>query len=178
MKFIKRNINILSVFLVFAICLSGCGKNSELESYKTSMKTFFTEVSDCNDAMNSIDPNADDAPAQLLTYIDKLNASFATMAALEVPSEFKAAEGLADEAADNMSKAALSYHEAYDGEYNAQAESTASQYYERAFVRVQYIVSILHGEIPEGEGVTVTTQEAGQIDPVEEGTTEQQQQQQ
>jgi hypothetical protein len=94
------------------------------------------------------------------------------MASYDVPKEFKAAEALADEAADNMTKAALSYHEAYDGDFNADAESTASQYYERAFVRIQYIVTILHGEIPEGDGVTVTTQEAGQIDPIEEETAE------
>ena len=176
MKNINRIITMFLVTSMLMISLCACSKgNSELEAYKTSMETFFTEVASCNDAMNSIDPNADDAPAQLLSYIDKLNASFTTMAGLEVPGEFKAAEALADEAADYMNKAAISYHEAYDGEFNADAESTASQYYERAFIRVQYIVSILHGEIPEGEGVTVTTQEAGQIDPIEEGTTEQQQ---
>ena len=169
MRHTKNIINILLVISVFVFCLCACGKgSSELETYKTSMQTFFTEVANCNDAMNSIDPNADDAPAQLLANIDKLNASFTAMAALEVPSDFKAAEGLADEAADYMNKAAISYHEAYDGEFNADAEATAGEYYERAFVRVQYIVSILHGEIPEGDGVTVTTQEAGEIDPIDE----------
>ena len=169
MNYIKNKVIILSVISLLIFSLCACSKNEELETYKADMETFFTEVSNCNEAMNRIDPNDDDAPAQLLAYIDKLNESFGVMAALEVPQDFQAVEALADEAYDNMTRAALSYHEAYDGEFNADAEATASQYYERAFVRVQYIITILHGEIPEGEGVTVTTQEAGQIDPIDEG---------
>lgn len=173
MNHIKNKLSILLILSIMITSLCGCAKNDELEAYKTSMSTFFTEISECNDSMNSIDPNADDAPAQLLANIDKLNESFSVMAALEVPEDFKAVEALADEACDYMTKAAISYHEAYDGDYNADAESTASQYYERAFVRIQYIIKILHGEVPEGEGVTVTTQEAGQIDPVEESSQDQ-----
>ncbi|WP_027206006.1 hypothetical protein [Butyrivibrio fibrisolvens] len=173
MKNIRNKVLMFLVLSIVSVNICACSKNDELAVYKTNMESFFTEVSSCNDAMNSIDPNADDAPSQLLTYIDKLNEDFSLMASYDVPKEFKAAEALADEAADNMTRAALSYHEAYDGDFNADAESTASQYYERAFVRIQYIVTILHGEIPEGDGVTVTTQEAGQIDPIEGETSEQ-----
>ena len=173
MNNIRNKVLMFLVLSVISMSICACGNNDELTVYKNNMESFFTEVSSCNDAMNSIDPNADDAPSQLLTYIDKLNEDFSLMASYDVPKEFKAAEALADEAADNMTRAALSYHEAYDGDFNADAESTASQYYERAFVRIQYIVTILHGEIPEGDGVTVTTQEAGQIDPIEEETSEQ-----
>ena len=170
MNYIKKKLTILSVISICAIFLSACKGNNELEVYKSNMESFFSEVYDCNDAMNNIDPSADDAPSTLLTYIDRLKESFAKMASYDVPNDFQAVSSLADEASDYMTKAALSYHQAYDGEFNAEAEETASQYYERAFVRIQYIISILHGEIPEGEGVTVTTKEAGQIDPIEEQT--------
>lgn len=169
MNYIKSKITILLVALLFITNICACAKNDELETYKSNMESFFSEVSNCNDAMNNIDPDADDAPSQLLTYIDKLDEEFAVMASYDVPKDFQAAETLADEAADNMSKAALSYHEAYDGDFDAQAEATASQYYERAFVRVSYIITILHGEIPEGDGVTVITQDADQIEPIDEG---------
>ena len=49
-----------------------------------------------------------------------------------------------------MSEAVSYYHMAYGGEeFDASLEDVARQNYEFANVRFQYIVSILHGNIPE-----------------------------
>ena len=82
------------------------------------------------------------------------------MAQLEVPEQFSAAESLADEADENMKEAVALFHQAYEGEtYDEALGQAALEYYERTNVRIQYIITILHGEIPEGEGVTYTEEE-------------------
>ena len=56
-----------------------------------------------------------------------------------------------------MKEAVALFHTAYDGEtYDEGSEQAALEYYNRTNIRIQYIITILHGEIPEGEGVTYT----------------------
>ncbi len=74
-----------------------------------------------------------------------------------MPEQFSAVESLADEADENMKEAVALFHTAYDGEtYDEGSEQAALEYYNRTNIRIQYIITILHGEIPEGEGVTYT----------------------
>ena len=48
-------------------------------------------------------------------------------------------------------------NQAYEGDtYDEAVAGAAREYYDRANIRIQYIITILHGEIPEGEGVTYT----------------------
>ena len=110
--------------------------------------------------MNAIDPTSQDAVPQLLAYLDGLQNEITWMAELEVPEQFSAAESLADEADENMKEAVALFHEAYEGDtYDEALGQAALEYYERVNVRIQYIITILHGEIPEGEGVTYTEEE-------------------
>lgn len=39
-------------------------------------------------------------------------------------------------------------------------EEAAREYYERANLRIQYIIMLLHGEIPEGENITYTEEDS------------------
>ena len=79
-----------------------------------------------------------------------MDTSFAQMASLTVPDGFPGVDQLAAEASENMSQAVSYYHQAFEGEeYDASLADVAKQYYDRANVRLQYIVSILHGDIPE-----------------------------
>ena len=66
MKNIRNKVLMFLVLSIVSVNICACSKNDELAVYKTNMESFFTEVSSCNDAMNSIDPNADDAPSQLV----------------------------------------------------------------------------------------------------------------
>lgn len=148
---------ILCAILLCGLCLSGCGEDETLTAYQEDMNTFFEHIADYNDGMNAIDASADDATQQLLSYLDQLEAEIAWMAELETPDQFSAADSLADEADENMRQAVELYHRAYEAEvFDEAAAQAAKEYYERANLRIQYIIMILHGEIPEGEGIIYT----------------------
>lgn len=147
-----------SVFTIFSIMIlwvsmlfTGCGsQNQELENYKVNMNQFFENIKIYNDSINNIDPQSDTAVSDLLALLDSLDTSFAQMASLTVPDGFPGVDQLAAEASENMSQAVSYYHQAFEGEeYDASLADVAKQYYDRANVRLQYIVSILHGDIPE-----------------------------
>lgn len=149
---------LLGVLCIFL--LTGCGKDEELVKYQDDMETFFEHIIEFNDNMNAIDVSQPDYLSQMLGYLDSLDAEVAWMAGLEVPQQFSAVESLADEASENMTQAVSLYHMAYEGEeYNANVEQAAKEYYDRANIRIQYIIMLLHGEIPEGEGVTYTEED-------------------
>ena len=149
----RRRVAFLSFLLVFVTLVYGCGKqDEELENYKKSMETFFSNVDILNNSINSIDPYAEDASEELLDQLDLFETSIDQMAALPVPDQFEGVEQLADEAAENMHEAVALYHQAYEGEtYQQNLADAAYQYYERVNVRLKYIVQILHGELTEEE---------------------------
>ena len=101
-------------------------------------------------SINAIDPESDTAVSELLSLLDSMDKSFSQMASLEVPDGFPGVEQLADEASEYMTEAVSYYHQAFEGEeYDSVLADVAKQNYDRANVRLQYIVSILHGDIPE-----------------------------
>ncbi len=138
---------LLTVLTVFF--LTGCGKDAELENYKANMNQFFENIRVIDSSINALDPNSETAVSDLLSLLDSMNTSFEQMASLDVPDGFPGVDELADEASEYMSEAVSYYHQAYENGYNANLEDAARQYYESANVRFQYIVSILHGDIPE-----------------------------
>ena len=140
---------VLSILLIFTI--TGCGKNTELENYKANMNQFFENIKIYDASINALalNPDSETAVSDLLALLDSMSVSFEQMASLDVPDGFPGVEQLADEASEYMSTAVSYYHQAYDGEYDAALENVAHQNYEYANVRLQYIVSIIHGDIPE-----------------------------
>ncbi len=153
----KNKAAVLCAAILCIILLTACGQDEELTTYQEDMNTFFEHIAAFNDSMNAIDASAEDAADQLLSYLDQLQAEFTWMAELTVPDEFSAIDSLADEADENMKQAVSLYHRAYEAEvFDEPVAEAAREYYDRANIRIQYIISILHGEIPEGEGVTYT----------------------
>ena len=140
---------ILLLTVLTAFFLTGCGKDAELENYKANMNQFFENIRVIDSSINALDPNSETAVSDLLSLLDSMNTSFEQMASLDVPDGFPCVDELADEASEYMSEAVSYYHQAYENGYNANLEDAARQYYESANVRFQYIVSILHGDIPE-----------------------------
>lgn len=156
---IRYRIAVVCLFL--AILLTGCGEDETLNAYLEDMNTFFSRAAEYNEKMNAIDRESDTAILELLGYLDALEEDIAWMAELEVPEQFSAAESLADEAAENMEQAVALFHKAYEGDYFDEGTAQAAiEYYNRTNIRIQYIITILHGEIPEGEGVTYTEENA------------------
>lgn len=163
--------------LLCGLLLTACGNDEALTAYQEDMTTFFEHIAGYNDSMNSIDASSEDAAEQLLGYLDQLQDEIAWMAELEVPEQFSAVDSLADEADENMKQAVELYHQAYGGEsYDEAVAEAAREYYDRANVRIQYIITILHGEIPEGEGVTYTEENSilggGYLNQTDEEETE------
>ena len=152
---------IMSVCLVLIFLLTACGQDETLTAYQEDMNTFFERAAQYNENMNAIDRDSDTALTELLGYLDALAEDIEWMAELEVPEQFSAVESLADEADENMKQAVALFHAAYDGDtYDDGSAQAALEYYNRANIRIQYIIVILHGEIPEGEGVTYTEENA------------------
>lgn len=163
--------------LICVLMLTACGSDETLTAYQEDMTTFFEHVAAYNDGMNSIDASSEDAAQQLLGYLDQLESEITWMAELEVPEQFSAVDSLADEADENMKQAVELYHQAYDGEaYDEAVAEAAREYYDRANIRIQYIITILHGEIPEGDGVTYTEENSilggGYLNQTDEEETE------
>ena len=159
---------VISLILTVILALSGCGKETtELDTYKSNMETFFTTISTLNNNINSIDATSENANEQLLGYLDEMNEAFQTMASYEIPEEFSSIESLASESAEYMEKAVSTYHLAYDDEYDEASDQLAEQYYQRANSRIQYIIQIFHGEVPSGEGVSVTTEDTYHLNSID-----------
>lgn len=156
----KKSIITFLLTACFALSITGCGESSELKQYKKEMDQFFTNVETIHNKMNMIDEESENSLDELFACLDKLDMEFKLMAQIDVPDEFSSIESLADEASENMSLAVEKYKEAYSKDsYNEYTAATADEYYARANKRFQYMIDILHGKMPEGEGVTITTEE-------------------
>lgn len=152
-----RKCLIIGFCLFFTLLFTACGQDEELTAYQEDMNTFFERAKEYNDKMNAIDSASDTAVTELLGYLDAFAEDIEWMAGLEVPNQFSAVESLADEADENMKEAVALFHAAYEGDtFDEPSEQAAREYYDRTNIRLQYIITILHGEIPEGEGVTYT----------------------
>ena len=146
-----KNIKVLILgVLTCGLLLTGCGDNAELANYKANMTQFFENVTIFDQQINSLDPNSDNAGSDLLAILDTMDKSFAQMAELPVPQDFPGVEELSDEASEYMTQAVALYHQAFEADpFDAATADIAKQNYDRANLRVQYILSILHGNIPE-----------------------------
>ncbi len=146
MKYRNRCLFFAIFFLAF---FAGCGKNPELETYKTDMETFYMDISSYDTRINSIDVASETAVQELLDALDGLEGRFAWMASLTVPEEFAVIEPLAIQAGEYMESAVSLFHQAYESEpFDNAAAEAAHEYYERANKRAIYILAILHGELP------------------------------
>ena len=153
----KKRILTLLLTTCFALSITGCGENKDLTKYKNEMDKFFANVEVIHNRMNKLDENNENSLDELFDCLDDLNNEFKLMAAIEVPKEFSSIENLADEASENMTLAVEKYHEAYSKDsYNEYTAATADEYYARANKRLQYMIDILHGKMPEGDDVTIT----------------------
>lgn len=152
----KIHLMLIASIMIAALC--GCGKKDEqLEQYKADMTAFTDEIDELVTAIENIDLNSENRTQELLGYLDEMDAAFAKMGGLEVPEQFSNIEDLADEASENLSEAVALYHQAFDypDNYDPQIIDAALEYYSRAFKRLDYIGTILQGEIPDDENITI-----------------------
>ena len=155
----KNKIYALFVALLSATMLTGCGEDPELSQFRKSMDDFCEKVAEINEGINAIDASSDNAPDELLAYMDDLEIIFESFGRLDFPEEFDYLEPIADEASSYMTDAVATYHDAYsNGSYNEYTAAYAAQIYERAYKRIQIIISFLHGEEPEDADIEYTVE--------------------
>lgn len=154
----KKAMVAVTAFLLAAV-LTGCGKTDDkLEQYKSDMTAFTDKINELVESIDNIDLESETRTEELLGYLDEMDAAFMEMGNLEVPDheQFANIEELADEASANLSKSVALYHQAFDNteEYDPQLVDAALEYYSRAFKRLDYIGTILQGELPQDETIT------------------------
>lgn len=142
--------------LLLSISLFGCGADPKITKFKKDMDAFCTSIADLDASINAIDPESISATIDLLSYLDQVDEQFKILAGMSVPDEFSYLDPLMDEASSYMSEAVTSYHEAYsNNSYNEYTAAYAYENYARAYKRVQYIITVLHGELPEDDSYSV-----------------------
>lgn len=159
-KIINKLLLFLTV-LAFCLGLTGCGgEDPEINKFMEDIDSFCDEVAAIDAGINQIDARSDSAKDELLSYLDQLDQSFRTFAAISVPEDYAYMEELADEASSYMTTAVSAYHEAFGGSaYNEYTADYARENYERAYKRVTVILKLLHGEDISGEGATLESVE-------------------
>ena len=160
---------LLIATLISAFCLSGCGKDAELEKYNENMTAFTENVTDIKLRMEGIDTSSENAVSEILGCLDELQVQFELLAEMKVPQKFASIESLADEASTYMTEAVSLYHDVFEAEeYDEATADVAVQNYDRAMTRLSYISTLLQGELPEGENIIITEEEALDFEPVTE----------
>lgn len=169
---------LLLMLLFLAATLSGCEKeDAALSQYRSDMTEFTDTVDELVTSIENIDLESETRTEELLSYLDEMDAAFVEMSELEVPEQFANIEELADEASANLSESVSLYHQAFDdiGSEDGDAAildsnvlDVALEYYSRAFKRLDYISTILQGELPEDESITIIHEsEDGEAAPEE-----------
>lgn len=149
------------------LVFTGCGEKEELTVYEENMKNFYAEISEIENAIAEIDESSENAVNTLLINMEEMAACFQTLANMDVPEEFISIEELADDASAYMDEAVRLYSEAYEEDYVSDAlVQAATENYESAMKRINYIAALLQGEIP--EGATVVEGDGTEFEPYSE----------
>ena len=164
---IKRTGLILFICCMTFFC--GCGKDKKLEEYNEAITTFNANVAEITSTMENIDTGSESAEEELLVCLDRMQTEFEGLAALEVPSKFSSVESLADEAGTYMTEAVSLYHEVFEAEeFQEEKANAANENYSRAMKRISYISSLLKGELPKGDDIEISEEDALDFAPIEE----------
>ena len=148
---------------IFALCLiltnllifTACGNDAETEHFKADLQDICNKLEQLDTAMNSLSPDAENVEASLLSYLNDLSIEFERLAELNPPEKYSYISSLADEANTYMTEANTLYFDllGYEG-YTKEKADIAYHAYSKACKRVQVIISLLHGETPEGTTIT------------------------
>lgn len=153
-----KKLCLITAGLVFAAFLGGCqNADPNLIKFKNDVENFCNGISELDASMNLIDASSDNAPAQLLGYLDEVDLRFQSFSKLDFPEDYDYLESLADEAGQYMTEAVKYYHKSYsNGSYDESTAQYAQQNYSRAIKRVKIILSFLRGEKPDDPDINIS----------------------
>ena len=153
---LKKKILFIITALTLAFSLTACGEDPELAKFKTEMENFCDAVAEIDEGINSIDVTQEGYREKLLEYLDQAEDEFKKLASISIPEEFSYIEELVQGACDDMTQAVAQFHEAFGVDsYNEYTFEYANEYYQRAYKRLTYIITLLHGEVPNDDDITI-----------------------
>ena len=148
-----KKLFIATFISVFMLSLSSCGQNTEeIFKFQNELNTVVTQIEELDTELNALDVTSPDAASVALEKLSDLNTAFDSLSKIEVTDdEYSYITELAVEGADYMSQAYELFDKAYgQGAFDEENAELAYKYLERATTRVRVIVSMLHGEVPDG----------------------------
>lgn len=153
---LKKKFLLVVTALTLAFSLTACGEDPELAKFKTEMENFCQAIAEIDEGMNNIDVTAEGYREELLEYLDKAEDEFRKLGSISIPEEFAYIEELVQGASEDMITAVEQFHEAFGVDsYNEYTFEYANEYYQRAYKRLTYIITLLHGEIPEDDDIKI-----------------------
>lgn len=152
----KKKLLLLITAMSLVFSLTACGEDPELAKFKTEIENFCDAVAEIDEGINSIDITQEGYREQLLDYLDKAEDEFKKLANISIPEEFSYIEELVQGASEDMTQAVAQFHEAFGPDsYNEYTFEYANEYYQRAYKRLTYIITLLHGEIPDDDDIKI-----------------------
>lgn len=148
-----KKLYLFTLLFTLSFAFTGCGRNTEeIMTFQNKLNTVVLKMENLDSQLNALDVTASDAAETALDALADLNTAFEELASISVTDEdHMYITSLADEGADYMAHAYELFEKAYGQESFDEANADlAYQYLERATKRVRVIVTMLHGEIPEG----------------------------
>jgi len=144
---------LLILFMIATLLLCGCGNNSEaVLAFQNELNTVILKIEGIHKDLENIDVNATDASAQALESLASLKEAFDELAMIDVKDDdYAFINDLAIEGSQYMEQSYKLFEEAFTSEiYDNDTATLAYQYLERASKRISVIITMLHGEVPEG----------------------------
>ena len=148
--------NIFKYIAIVVTCTSifcGCGKEvstEELVDFRTTVDSFCESINTIDTNINELNIQDSNYQAVLMDNLNQLNDNFKVFADIDFPKDYNYLETLADEASTYMDTAVSSYEDIFANNYTEEAMlekyNYASENYQRAYKRIQIIITFLNGE--------------------------------
>ena len=136
------------IFVFTLLLLSGCGAGEQvkaMEEYRSGITSICDQLAACNDTLEGIDPESEDAQNLLLSTVDDIARLFNEAAQLPAPEGYSKAQETARSAADRMQEADEAYHKAFEAApFDQTAFKEAQEAYHSANGQLQDLLSLLH----------------------------------
>ena len=153
-----------ALILLLTLSLTACGQTETKDvQFESTINAFCDNIVSIDASINAITNMTGDeeglaaAKEELLDQLAGLNDEFRKFANMDFPEEFDYLESMADEAGEYMTEAVNTYKKMYGDEdaYSVTLEEYANENYSRAYKRVRIITTLLRGETPNEEGLTI-----------------------
>ena len=148
-----KKIYLLLLSILITLTLSACGQNTtQIVAFQNELYSTVTKIEALHKELNNLDVTNSNAASNALNQLSKLNDAFKDLADINIADEeFAFIADLAEEGSEYMSQAYKLFHEAYANDnFDEENADLAYKYLERATTRIRVIVSMLHGEVPDG----------------------------